>query len=369
MKNYDEVINEFKRTLSIEQVMDLVADLGGEPQLKNEYFVSKTICHNHRGEGSHKLYYYENTNLFRCYTDCDNPVFDIFDLITRVKRLEGIENWSVVDSVNFAARYFNYELDCQQDKELSFRSEDWAFFDKIESLKDIKLQTQTIEYKVYDAEILKRLPHPRILPWEAEGITPEVIEKFEIAYDPVNQSIIIPHYNMMGDLIGIRERVLVKEAEKKGKYKPAILNRQMYNHPLGFNLYNLNHSKNNIEALKKAIVWESEKSCLLYSSYFGYENDITVACCGSSLTNFQIDLLCSLGVEEIIIGFDKQFQKIGDPEWERWTKKLTDFHTKYGNKVQLSFLFDTTDLLAYKASPIDQGPELFLQMFNERVYL
>ena len=57
----------------------------------------------------------------------------------------------------------------------------------------------------------------------------------------------------------------------------------MYNHPLGFSLYNLNNSKNNIKKIQKAIIWESEKSSLLYESYFGIENDITCACCGSSI--------------------------------------------------------------------------------------
>lgn len=370
MINYDEVINKFKNSLSIEQVMDFVADLGGEPQLKNEYFISKTICHNHKGEGSHKLYYYDNTKLFRCYTDCDEPVFDIFDLITRVKSLEGIDGWTVVDSVAFAARYFNYEIKFQlKNNGFSSTSADWALFEKIEKTQNIELQEQTIEYRIFDETILNRLPHPRILPWEKEGMTESVINDFNIAYDPLNQSIIIPHYNIAGDLIGIRERVLVEEAEKRGKYKPAILNGQMYNHPLGFNLYNLNHSKDNIFALKKVIVWESEKSCLLYSSYFGFDNDITVACCGSSLTNFQFNLLRGLGVQEIIIGFDKQFQEIGDEEWTRWTKKLTDFHSKYGNQVQLSFLFDTENLLPYKASPIDMGKDVFLKMFEERKYL
>ena len=54
------------------------------------------------------------------------------------------------------------------------------------------------------------------------------------------------------------------------------------------NLYNLNHSQNNIKTIKKAIIFEGEKSCLLYQSYFGMENDISVACCGSSISNAQI---------------------------------------------------------------------------------
>ena len=44
-------------------------------------------------------------------------------------------------------------------------------------------------------------------------------------------------------MIGIRERTLIKDNEITGKYKPAIINHKMYNHPLGFNLYNINNMK------------------------------------------------------------------------------------------------------------------------------
>ena len=47
--------------------------------------------------------------------------------------------------------------------------------------------------------------------------------------------------DMDNNLIGIRERTLIKENETKGKYKPAIINGKMFNHPLGFNFFNLKY--------------------------------------------------------------------------------------------------------------------------------
>jgi DNA primase len=143
----------------------------------------------------------------------------------------------------------------------------------------------------------------------------------------------------------------------------------MYNHPLGFALYNLNHSKDAIKVLQKAIIFEGEKSTLLYASYFGLENDISVAVCGSSLITYQVELLLSLGVKEIIIAFDKQFQDVNDDEGKRWIKKLKDIHKKYSSKCQISFMFDKKGLLGYKDSPIDAGIETFLTLFKERIIL
>ena len=81
MYQYDK--DSIKNNLTIDEILRLVAELGGEPMMgaSGNFFTSRTICHNHLGEGSRKLYYYDNTKLFQCYTDCGNS-FDIFELIS-----------------------------------------------------------------------------------------------------------------------------------------------------------------------------------------------------------------------------------------------------------------------------------------------
>lgn len=108
---------------------------------------------------------------------------------------------------------------------------------------------------------------------------------------------------------------------------------------------------------------------MLYQSYFGIENDISVAVCGSNLTNYQIYLLKECGAKELCLAFDKQFKEVGDEEWKGWTKKLKDIHKKYSGEIEISFLFDKWNLLKYKDSPIDEGKEIFLELFNRRVVL
>ena len=55
--------DELKQSLTIEQVYELTADLGGEPQpIEGNIFKSRTICHNPAGQGSYKLYYYDSKN-------------------------------------------------------------------------------------------------------------------------------------------------------------------------------------------------------------------------------------------------------------------------------------------------------------------
>lgn len=380
MEQYKYDKDGLKESLTIEQVFDLVAELGGEPNMLGNYFVSKTICHNFTGQGSHKLYYYDNTKLFRCYTDC-GEIFDIYELVRKVKNVNKdyktyvssgkvVEReWSLPDAIAYVASYYGFSPKTFNFEELQENLQDWKILNNYDRINSIREDKQIVELKVFDDTILKNLPTPIIAPWEKEGITREVMLKRGICYNPASEGIIIPHYDVNNHLVGIRERTLIRENEKGGKYRPSILNGQMYNHPLGFNLYNLNNSKDNIKALRKAIIWEGEKSSLLYASYFGMENDITAATCGSSLINYQVKLLKEQGADEIIIGFDKQFQEIGDEEWKRWTKKLKDIHNKYSSLCQISFLFDKNNLLNYKDSPIDQGPEVFMKLFKERIIL
>lgn len=82
-----------------------------------------------------------------------------------------------------------------------------------------------------------------------------------------------------------------------------------------------------------------------------------------------MQLLLDLGVQEVIIAFDKQFKEIGDEEWKIWTKKLTNIHNKYSSFVQISFMFDKEGLLDYKDSPTDKGKDIFLELFKKRIYL
>jgi hypothetical protein len=99
------------------------------------------------------------------------------------------------------------------------------------------------------------------------------------------------------------------------------------------------------------------------------ESDISVACCGSSLISHQVQLLLEAGARELVVAFDKQFKELGDDEHKAWVKKLKDIHKKYSALVDVSFMFDTKNLLGYKDSPIDRGSEVFLQLFKERVRL
>lgn len=362
--------DDFKRKIDIDMIFDLLQYFEANPIRKNEKtIISDTVCHNHPGEGSQKLYTYWNDDMaiLNCYTECGS--FDVIELVIKVFELKG-QHFEMYDAMNFLINYFSLDFEEDFSNDMNKLS-DWQYFKKYAKIQSKDEKQKRIELRVYDDKILKNLPRPHFLNWEREGIKKDVCDARNICYDPATHGIVIPHYDVGGRLVGIRERTLIEENEVYGKYLPAVMNHQMYNHPLGVNLYNLNFSKENITKVKTAIVFEGEKSPLKFASLFGLENDISVACCGSNLTSQQFKLLYDLGVNEIVIAFDRQYQKCNskDKEWSSWTKKLYNIHNKFGQYVQISYMFDKGDLLDYKDSPIDKDKETFLQLYKNRIFL
>lgn len=370
MYEYDK--NAIKESLNLDQIEDLLLEWNADPQRKGDIIVSKTICHN---GNSHKLYYYGNTGLFKCYTDCGGEAFDIFELTKKVMsreypKIRQDSTWNLPEAVEYIAQKFGFAPVQKNNFDTVNIHQDLQIFEKYDRIKDININSQEVELKTYDGSFLKNLPRIKIQPWLSEGISQEVMDAANICYDPKNCGIVIPHYDINNRLIGIRERTLIKEqANTYGKYMPAKISGQMYNHPLSFNLYNLNHSKDNIKQMKKVFVFEGEKSTLLYRSYFKEENDLSVCICGSSFSTYQAWLLILLGAKEIIVALDKQFQTKGDEEFKKLVKNLKNIHKKYGKYVTISFLWDKENLLKYKSSPIDEGKEKFLQLYQNRINL
>lgn len=361
--------DKIKENLTVDDIQVLLQDWGGEPVKTNFGLVSRTICHNPAGEGSRKLYYYSNSHLFHCFTGCANPSFDIFELYIKVNKIQKNIDYTLANAIIYITNYFG--LSNYSEEENNFNSDDWEVLKQYERIQDISYTNNEIVLKEYDSKILDNLNYKiKLTPWLKEGIKQEVLEKNRIGYYLGGDQITIPHFDKNNRFIGLRGRSMCKEdSEYYGKYRPISLNGTLYTHPLGMNLYNFNNSKDNIGRIGKAIVFEGEKSTLLYASYFGTENDISVACCGSSLSSYQIQSLLEAGAQEVVIAFDRQFLKIGDEEFKRLKNKLLSLRERYNNFVRISFIFDKNMITGYKSSPIDEGPEKFLQLFKERIIL
>ena len=362
---YDKL--EIRKQLTLDNIYQLLEEWGGDPTFETWGILSSTICHNQPGEGSRKLYYYSNTGLFQCWTGCGS--FDIFQLLMKIASIQWGREYDLNDAVRYIAIKFNLASD--NDFYDSEKSEDWQFLNTYDRINKMELTDYHVELKEYDDTILNNMNYKvKLTPWLKEDIIQEVLDKNRIGYFAGGAQITIPHYDINSRFVGLRGRALAQDdIDLYGKYRPIYVNRQLYNHPLGMNLYNINNSKENIKIAKTAIVFESEKSSLKYQSYFGIDNDISVACCGSNISMYQLQLLLDCGAQELVIAFDRQFQSIGDEEFKHLTNNLTKLNEKFKNFIQISIMFDKEMITGYKDAPIDDGKDIFLYLWKKRIRL
>ena len=110
---FDKV--DIKDSLTTDNIFDLLQEWGGDPEYTDFGIVSTTICHNKPGEGSRKLYYYDNTGLFKCYTGCDST-FDIFELLIKVVDIQKNKVYDLNDAVRFIAFKFGISATFQEEE-------------------------------------------------------------------------------------------------------------------------------------------------------------------------------------------------------------------------------------------------------------
>ena len=81
---------QLREQLTDEMVKNILAQFNVMPvrETENE-IIFPTCCHNLEG-GSPKLFYYKDSKLFHCFTEC-NSTFDIFTLLQKMYRLRDQE--------------------------------------------------------------------------------------------------------------------------------------------------------------------------------------------------------------------------------------------------------------------------------------
>lgn len=345
--------NEFKEMLTINDMYSLLHHLGAEPEIRNSVIYCKTICHN--GDG-HNLRYYSDTYSFYCFSHCSS--MSIYDLVGKTLDLEFYESFKYVLS------FFNYSL-----SDISFKNEsyensiDISFFER-GNKKEIKTN------KKLNSNILNNFYDLYYKAWIDEGITIETMKKFNIKNSIADKQIIIPHYDEDDNLIGVRCRNLNEELVNNGKkYMPIYYNGEILNHSTGSALYGLNFNKESINKHKKIILFESEKAVMQLDSYM---SDMSIGVClsGSNLTNYQVEILKKLDINEVIIALDKEYENIGTDEEKFYAKKIQkSIVDKISSFWSVSIIWDVHNLLDKKDSPTDRGSEVFKELFYNRIFL
>ena len=345
--DYQEIIEE----LDDDKVKELLDRLDIPYRDQGAAIIMPTVCHNEDAdEASWKLYYYKNTHVFQCYTECG--AMSIFTFLKNYYETRSIEyDWrmDILDVI----------LDCSHMRQLDTTPGYRSIADNY-AQKKVRQELPAYPESLMDV-FIKYYP----IEWLNDGISKAAMDKFNIRFSPTQNKIIIPHYDVGGHLVGIRGRALNQwEIDNVGKYLPVQIEGKWYSHPLSLNLYGLNVTKENIKQTGIAYLFEAEKSVLQCDS-FSIPN-CAAAVCGSKLNKYALDILIrECWPQEVVICFDKE----EEPGSSDYFNHLYELCLKYEVYCNFSFIYDKEKLLNLKDSPSDKGEEVFKQLLARRVRL
>ena len=346
MIDYQGIIEQ----LNTDRIIELMEKLGVETYVRRPgYVIFPTICHNEdASQASLKLYYYENNHLFVCYTEDGN--MSIFKFLKHYYECRNI-------SYDWYEDIYKVVLDCSNFRLAAPGQPTYK------SIRDLYRRPEQIQLPTYPEGILRTFTKFYPPEWLNDGISKQAMDNFNILYSIPQNKIIIPHYNIDNELVGVRGRALNEwEVENIGKYMPVQIEGKWYSHPLSLNLYGLNKTKENIKETGICFIFEAEKSVLQMDNFD--RPNCAAAVCGSQFNKFALKILVqNCHPNEIVVCFDKEEL----PGQDTYFYKLYNLCKKYRNYANFSFIYDMEGLLDLKDSPTDKGEDIFEKLLNKRV--
>ena len=363
--NKDKLVSSLTR----DDIIHIITELGSPYKVDSQgnLLTSTFLCHG--GDSPTKLVYYFNhekdeteRDRLKCYTCGDS--YDIVELVIRAHRNQGM-SMTYYKALKWIAHTTGKNVDDDYEEPKN-DIQDMSWLTRIKRAINHKYEeTDTTEISENILDIFAQYPWQ---PWTEENISYTAMNRFEIGYYGLNNSIIIPHRNAQGKLIGVRQRYLDEwDIENIGKYVPVQIEGKFLSHKLGNEFYGLWVCKEQIKRVKSVVIVEAEKSVLQGYSYYGEESTI-IATCGSNISTTQTHILLSdLQVEEVIYAPDRDYHNAHSFEAEAWLnqeiKKLQGL-IPYCNVYLVA---DSKDRLNYKQSPTDCGKEIWEELLSERM--
>lgn len=344
-----------KQQIDADQIISIMDSLG-VPFVKqdNKQLIFYSICHHPNDYLEHKpkLYYYTNTKSFYCFS-C-GWTGDIFALVQKIK------NISLQKAAKYICQLCHIEI-IGQNNNLSI--------DNWQGMKRYLPGKNVVEpVKIYNKNVLQLFKPYIHQSWLDDKISKETIDKYQIMWYNKNEQIIIPVFDVDGNLVGIHGRNTKKWLVDKGlKYQPVKTLNEEYKFPTGQILYGLYQNQSDIEKTKEVTIFEAPKSVLQADSIL--ERNNTVALFGWNMQPMRRDILIKYNIQSVNIALDKQYQSTDGAEFQIYRAHVNKIVRLFKPYCDVYVIWDSENLLDYKDSPTDKGKDVWDVLYNNRTVI
>lgn len=355
--------NKILDMITTSDIVQLVSKFGiPETSIRyyNNQLIMPTGCHNEIiGTAKHKLYYYEDSKKFHCYTCCGsmNP----FEFVVQAYRTRGIK-YSLSNAAIIIERIIQERL-----------KDGFAVVTPPSTVKKEIEEDWHKSLTEYNPSIMNCFSRNKkyLKIWEKEGISFDAMDKFGIKFDMIRNRMVIPIYDDNGVFVGAKVRNFNQEDIENGrKYMPLIHNNEIYTYDKGKVLYGLNFNKKNIKNAKRAIIFESEKSTILYESLYVGNKAVSIG--GSNVSIYQAELLKQYKVETVVLALDNDYSLLPNEngEYDKYFglyKMLKEANKLDAKGFNVEIVYDwEQSFLENKDAPIDKGREIWNKLYRNR---
>ena len=220
-----------------------------------------------------------------------------------------------------------------------------GFYEKIRKKNEYTCRT-------YDESILNKYVALANMRFIRDNITIDTQQFFNIRYDVESQGIVIPIYNQVGELMGVKVRCNydVRDGEMKYYYLiPCQMSQTLYGYS-----QNYNYLVNNV-----IYIFESEKSIMQCYSY-GIRNCVALG--SGSISRKQVQMLLELNPKKIIFMHDTGYDLENILRNINMVKSYSRF-----SEVELGYWDYFDRLYDDKLSPSDSGREELLRIMDSEI--
>jgi len=225
-------------------------------------------------------------------------------------------------------------------------------FKFLKNMKKIKTKNKNkIDRSFLSMDVMKKYKKINIQEWIDEGISQEVMDKYNVRYDDMGKRIVFPVWDNVGNIISIKGRTTVVN------FKDLKLRKYTYYQPIQTNdfLWGYYQKKDIIKQKGEVLIFEGSKSVMKVESW-GIDNAVSLET--SSINYEQLKDLVSLKVN-IVLALDKGIDIEAIKKEIQPLKKFTNVYA----------IIDTDNLIENKASPCDHGYYVFQDLYEQKIKL